>query len=215
MVTATQTGRTKWTQDPAGVQADILAAATQEFADRGLSGARISEIVRKTQTSKRMIYYYFGDKAGLYVRVLEAAYGRVREGENQLDLESLEPMAALARLVEFTFDFHRNNPDYVRLVAIENIHNAAYMEQSDSISKLNMPAITTLEQICKKGIASGQFRADVDPVSLHWLISSACVFNIANRSTFQHLFGDAPFSAAGQEQLRSMVVRAICGGVAS
>ena len=99
-------GRGGWKQDPAGVQSNILAVATQEFAANGLSGARMDEIAEKTRSSKRMIYYYFGDKEGLYRRVLEEAYRKVREGEQNLDLDHLPPVAALRRLVEFTFDYH-------------------------------------------------------------------------------------------------------------
>ena len=53
-------GRGGWKQDPAGVRKNILAVAMAEFAQNGLSGARIDEIAAKTNTSKRMIYYYFG-----------------------------------------------------------------------------------------------------------------------------------------------------------
>jgi len=51
---------------------EILSVATLEFAGKGLAGARIDEIAAATRTSKRMIYYYFGSKEGLYVAVLEA-----------------------------------------------------------------------------------------------------------------------------------------------
>jgi AcrR family transcriptional regulator len=53
-------------QDPEGTKKDIIEIASQEFALNGLSGARIDEIAAKTRSSKRMIYYYFGDKEGLY-----------------------------------------------------------------------------------------------------------------------------------------------------
>ena len=52
-----------WKQDPETVKADILNAARAEFAAHGLSGARISAIVERTQTSKRMIFYYFAHQA--------------------------------------------------------------------------------------------------------------------------------------------------------
>src|SRR3546814_956701 len=73
------------TQDPDGTRRDILEIASQEFALNGLSGARIDEIAARTRSSKRMIYYYFGDKEGLYLRALENAYRLVREGEAKLD----------------------------------------------------------------------------------------------------------------------------------
>jgi len=61
------------TNDPARTMAGILEVATAEFANKGLSGARIDEIAAATRTSKRMIYYYFGSKDGLYLAVLEVS----------------------------------------------------------------------------------------------------------------------------------------------
>lgn len=195
-----------WKQDPAGVQSNILAVATAEFAANGLSGARIDEIAAKTRTSKRMIYYYFGDKDGLYRRVLEEAYRKVREGERQLDLDHLPPVEALTRLVEFTFDHHSSNPDFIRLVMIENIHHGAYLAQSDLIGSLNAGAIEKLETICRRGKQEGLFREDIEPLELHWQISALSFFNVSNSATFSRIFGDHLYSASGQETLRRHVV---------
>lgn len=194
-----------WKQDPAGVQANIIAVATAEFAQNGLSGARIDEIAAKTRTSKRMIYYYFGDKDGLYRRVLEEAYRKVRDGEQRLDLENLPPDEALRQLAEFTFDHHSRNPDFIRLVMIENIHHGAYMAQSDLIREVNAGAIRKLEEICRRGREAGLFRP-VDPVELHWHISALSFFNVSNRASFSGIFGDQLFTPAGQETLRRHVV---------
>ena len=71
------------TQDPEGTRQNIIEIASEEFALNGLSGARIDEIAARTRSSKRMIYYYFGDKEGLYLSALENAYRPVREGESQ------------------------------------------------------------------------------------------------------------------------------------
>ena len=99
------------TNDPARTMAGILEVATAEFANKGLSGARIDEIAAATRTSKRMIYYYFGSKEGLYLAVLEESYRRMRSIEADLQLSDLSPEAALRRLVEFTFDHHFGNQD--------------------------------------------------------------------------------------------------------
>ena len=80
-------------QDPEGTRKNIIEVASQEFALNGLSGARIDEIAAKTRASKRMIYYYFGDKEGLYLSALEHAYAEVRSGEAQLDIDGLSRQA--------------------------------------------------------------------------------------------------------------------------
>lgn len=203
--------RSGWKQDPAGVRKNILAVAMQEFAANGLSGARIDEIAAKTNTSKRMIYYYFGDKQGLYTRVLEEAYRQVRAGEQELELDHLPPVEALKLLAEFTFEHHNRHPDFIRIVMIENIHHGAYLEQSELIRLLNAGAIQKLEAICRRGRESGLFRDDVMPLELHWHISALSFFNVSNRATFSRIFGDALFSADGQHSLREHLVEMVIG----
>ena len=96
-----------------------------EFAEKGLSGARIDAIAAATHTSKRMIYYYFGSKEGLYIAVLEESYRRMRQIESELQLDDLAPIPALEKLVGFTFDHHFGNQACIRLVMSENIQRGA------------------------------------------------------------------------------------------
>jgi AcrR family transcriptional regulator len=204
-------GRSGWKQDPAGVQKNILAVAMAEFAANGLSGARIDDIAAKTNTSKRMIYYYFGDKEGLYRRVLEEAYREVRAGEQDLELDHLPPVEALKRLAEFTFDHHRRHPDFIRIVMIENIHHGSYLRQSELIRLLNAGAIQKLEAICRRGRETGLFREDVSPLELHWHISAMSFFNVSNRATFSRIFGNELFTRGGQQALRQHLVEMVVG----
>lgn len=193
-------------RDPEGVRRDILRVATRIFSEVGLSGARIDDIAAATKTSKRMIYYYFGDKEGLYQSCLEAAYASVRFGEEQLELGDLPPEKALAKLVAFTFDHHRRNPEFIRMVMIENVHKAKYLRRSEHIGQMNRPAIQMLSQILERGQGQGVFQPDLDPLELHWLISSLSFFNVSNRPTFSAIYGQALFAEAGQDQLRHHVV---------
>lgn len=167
---------------------DILEVATREFAAKGLTGARIDEIAELTRTSKRMIYYYFGSKEGLYIAVLEEAYRRIRHIENELHLEDLPPEEALRTLVAFTFDYQNANPDFIRLVMNENIHRGEFLAQSQTIQQLNVPAIDAVRTVYERGRAAGVFRDDLDPVDLHMSISALCFFNVSNRHTFSLIF---------------------------
>ncbi|GIX25862.1 MAG: TetR family transcriptional regulator [Caldimonas sp.] len=176
------------TNDPERTMQDILEVATREFAAKGLTGARIDEIAELTRTSKRMIYYYFGSKEGLYVAVLEEAYRRIRQIEGELHLEDLPPEEALRTLVAFTFDYQNANPDFIRLVMNENIHRGEFLAQSQTIQQLNVPAIDAVRAVYERGRAAGVFRDDLDPVDLHMSISALCFFNVSNRYTFSLIF---------------------------
>jgi AcrR family transcriptional regulator len=177
------------TQDPEGVKKNIVEVATAEFALNGLAGARIDEIAARSRFSKRMIYYYFGGKEGLYLAVLENAYRLVREGEAELDIEGLRPVEALRKLVEFTFDHHHQHEDFIRMVMSENIHHGEYLERSRIIRQLNVSAIDTIASVYRRGVAEGLFRKGLDPIELHWQVSALCFFNVSNRATFSKIFG--------------------------
>ncbi len=205
-------------RDAARTRNEILDVATREFADRGFAGARVDEIAERTRTTKRMIYYYFGGKEQLYIEVLERAYATAREAESEVDVDHLDPLAAVRRLAELTFDHHESHPDFNRLVSIENIHHAEHMAKSERLANLNSRAIERIERILERGRADGVIHRDVDAVDLHAMISAFCVFRVANRHTFGALFHRDLTDPATRDRLRrmlgDMVVDYLRGGAA-
>ena len=199
------------TNDPERTMADIIEVATHEFSEKGLAGARIDVIAEAMRTSKRMIYYYFGSKEGLYVRVLEEAYRRIRAIEGGLHLEDLAPEDALRKLVGFTVDYQLANPDFIRLVMTENIHRGEYLRRSTAIRRLNVPAIDAVRAVYQRGVDAGVFRGGIDPVDLHMSISALSFFNTANRHTFALIFErdmSSPASlVARRDSIIEMIVR--------
>jgi AcrR family transcriptional regulator len=71
-------------RDPEATKAKILAAAVREFSAKGISGARVDAIAARARVNKRMLYYYFESKEGLFREILRR---RLAEGAAKL-LES-------------------------------------------------------------------------------------------------------------------------------
>ena len=199
------------TNDPDRTTANIIEIATHEFSEKGLSGARIDEIAERTRTSKRMIYYYFESKEGLYRAVLEESYRRIRTIDATLDLENKPPLEALAQHVRFTFDYQLGNQDFIRLVMVENIHHGQHIAQLSRTQQESMGAIETLRNIVERGVEAGVMRKDLDPIDLHMSISALCFFNVANRHTFSTIFKvdmtTPAATAARRESVADMILR--------
>jgi AcrR family transcriptional regulator len=198
--------RAQRTNDPEGTRRDILDVATQEFAEKGFSGARVDRIAARTKTSKRMLYYYFRGKEGLYIAVLEEAYRKIRSIEATLDLAHQPPEEALRTLVGFTFDYQNAHPEFIRLVINENILHGAYVAQSKDIRRLNRAVINAVGELLARGQCDGTFRPDLDPVDLHMSISALCFFNVANRATFSTIFKRDMSSRKALAERRRQVV---------
>lgn len=197
--------------DPERTMAEILQVAFAEFADKGLAGGRIDAIADATRTSKRMIYYYYGSKEGLYLAVLEDAYRRTRENEGRLKLGDLAPRQALEKLASLTYERHRENEDFIRLVMSENILRGEYIRQSKDIKKLNLPVIDAITELYQRGVADGSFRSGLDPIDIHAMISALAFFNVSNRHTFGAIFqkkaGQGMAHTLGRSQVVDMVMR--------
>jgi AcrR family transcriptional regulator len=192
-------------RDAERTKAEILEVAQQEFARHGYAGARVDEIAARMRTTKRMIYYYFGSKERLYIAVLEKAYAEVRAVERGVDVHHLAPVEAIRTLAELTFDHHDAHRDFIKLVAIENIHQAEHIRKSQVLAGLGTPVLDLIEAILDAGTASGDFVTEADAIDVHMLISSFCFFRVANQHTFEALFGRDMTAPRHRDRLRRMV----------
>ncbi len=196
-------------RDPDRTKSEILEVAQQEFARHGYAGARVDEIAARMRTTKRMIYYYFGSKERLFIAVLEKAYAEVRKVEQAIEVGHLAPVEAIRTLAELTFDHHDAHRDFIKLVTIENIHQAEHIRKSQALANLGTPALDLIEAILDAGTASGDFVTEADAIDVHMLISSYCFFRVANQHTFGALFGRDMTAPTHRERLRRMVGDAV------
>ncbi|MDB5440051.1 MAG: TetR/AcrR family transcriptional regulator [Caulobacteraceae bacterium] len=175
-------------KDAERTRAEIIEVATAEFSLHGYSGGRINEIAERTRTSKRMLYYYFGSKEGLYRAVLYEHYRRLRAAEGHLHLAEQPPIAALRSLVHFTFDWYVANAGEAPLIMVENIHQGVHIRSLPNIERLNSGAIDLVKTLYERGIAEGVMRPGLRPIDIYLIIASASFFNISNRYTFAAIF---------------------------
>lgn len=175
-------------RDAEATRARILEAARKEFAALGLAGARVDEIAARAAANKRMIYHYFGNKEGLFTAVLEDAWMGIREAEQSLDLEDLPAEHALERLVRFTWDYYLKNPEFIRLVNSENLHEARHLKSSDKVRDASRRLVSQVQEILNRGVAEGVFRSGLDPVQLNITIAGLGYYYLTNRFTGSLLY---------------------------
>jgi AcrR family transcriptional regulator len=186
-------------------QSTILAAARDEFAEYGLGGARMDRIAERAGLNKRLIYYYFEDKERLFQAVLELAYHDIRERERELNLLELNPTEAVRRLVEFTWHYYLEHPEFLTLLNSANLHRARHLTQSHEVRELNSPLIAMLGEILERGRKDGSFRGGIDPVQLYVSIAGLSYFYLSNNFTLSAIFGrDLMAPKARNERLSHM-----------
>lgn len=170
-------------RDAEATRRRILQAAKREFARLGFGGARVDTIAQRAKANKRMIYHYFGGKEALFTAVVEDAYLDIRAAERKLRLDAMEPEPALDRLVEFTWTYYLDNPEFLTLVNSENLHKARHLKASQAIRQEYPGFIGIVKSILDRGVAKGVFRPGIDPVQLNITIAAISYYYLTNRYT--------------------------------
>lgn len=180
----------------------LLRAAIKVFSKYGLDGGSVEQISKAAKSYDRMIYYYFGNKEGLYLAALEEIYRRFNDAESALELDLEQPVESLRAVVRFILDYYRKNPEFVALLNNENMHRGKHIGKSLRAREFSSPAIGIIEQLLRSGAAKGIFRADLSARDLYLMIAALGYFYQSNRFTLSAFLGenlDAPEAAAHWE----------------
>jgi AcrR family transcriptional regulator len=177
------------TRDPVQTQARILRAARNEFMRHGYSGARVERISRAAHSSDRMLYYYFANKEGLYLRVLEGVYSELGEAESALVLDPARPIEALRALIEFTWRYYVAHPEFVALLSNENLQRGRHITKSVKVKQLSRPVLDILGTILAEGARQKVFRPDLDVKKVYLTLAALGYFYLSNRYTLSSFLG--------------------------
>ncbi|EKS70296.1 TetR family transcriptional regulator [Burkholderia sp. SJ98] len=193
-------------RDPKGTRKRILDAAINQFAMFGLAGSRVDGIAEAAEVNERMLYYYFGNKEGLYIAVLDAMYTEFSAREAMLDLQDVSPAIAIRKLALSMWAHLRDNPHWTSLINNENLHEGQYLKKSTQVREAISPLVRTIRVTIARGVAMGVFRAKVDALDFAVTMIGMGYFTVSNRSSLLALVGRDYSDKARHEKVSTMHV---------
>lgn len=187
----------------------LLRAATKVFAKHGLDGGSVDMIAKAAKTYERMIYYYFGNKVGLYLAVLEDTYRRFNEAEAKLTLDLDRPIDSLREVALFVIRYYRKNPEFVTLLNNENMHRGKHISKVGHARDYSTSAVGVLERLLASGAASGVFRPELRARDLYLMIAALGYFYQSNRFTLSAFLGEDLESSDAISRWEAFVTEAV------
>ena len=187
----------------------LLRAAIKVFAKSGFDGGSVEQISKAAKSYDRMIYYYFGSKAGLFLAVLEEIYRRFNEAEATLELDMEQPEQALATVVRFILHYYRKHPEFVTLLNEENLHRGKHLSKSLRKGEHASPAVGILEQLLHSGVQKGVFHAHIAARDLYLMIAAMGYFYQSNRFTLSSFLGENLETAEAIAHWESFTIDAV------
>ncbi len=166
----------------------ILKAAIAEFALKGLDGARVDEVARRSGINKTLLYHHIGNKDRLFTAALEATYQTIRERQRSFLARQMDPETGVRELVHLLMSIWVEHPEYGKLLASENFHGGKHVKRSKLIGEMYQQLVDTLNALLQKGVEQGIFRPGIDAIDLYISISSLSAYYVAHQHTLHALF---------------------------
>jgi AcrR family transcriptional regulator len=170
-------------RDLARTRERILKAALAEFAAKGPAGARTDAIARRARVNKRMIFYCFGSKAGLYQEIL-----RRKLAERQTML-STTPEDLAAGLLHW-YEAGCSDPQWVRLLEWEALGDAS--GKKIAAEKERKALLNEALVMLRRRQDEGRLPLEVDIVQLFVSVAALAVFPVAFPQFIRMLTGLSP-----------------------
>lgn len=148
--------------DPAtsATRAAILDAATPLFASTGMQGTTIRQVAAAARVNSQLIYYYFGDKGGLFRSALEGAAGRVAALLARAAVTNGTPQERLTRFINEWVKVTLEEAPTLRM-----LHRAMLEGDSTLVADIRRYASSHAAQIgalIDEAKAEAEFRTDLD-----------------------------------------------------
>ena len=199
-------------RNPDRTRRRILQAAIRLFAKHGFHAVSVDQIVGQARVNKRMVYHYFGSKDALFEAALSEVYKRIEEIEFHAVERGRSPREKLSRLLESYFEFLDLEPEFTRLLQWENLEKGRHLTKENHLLTKN-PFLARFRAIVQDGVATGEFRGDLDVTHLMIHFIGLCFIYHSNRfSLSQSLeldLGDAKVKERGLNQVLRLVFEGI------
>lgn len=142
--------------DPEGTRAAILAAARKTFVQKGVGNTSMTDIAKEAGVTKSLIHHHFGSKEELWGAVKQACFEQYFTTMLEIIRAEGEGEGPMRKAIEYTFDFHRKEPEMTRLLSW------MHLDGTTGENELH-------DEVCREGLArireaqrEGDFRDDVD-----------------------------------------------------
>jgi TetR/AcrR family transcriptional regulator len=160
----------------------VLAAATELFTQRGYTAASVREIVEAAGVTKPILYYYFGNKEGVYLEILKTGF---RDFEKLLEDCEHHQGSARERILHLADETHRL---WCSHIGAARLMQSIYYGPPQGAPFFDFEVYhgkfyESVKELVKAGIKAGEFRAG-DPEYMTWAVIAA--ISLANELKLAH-----------------------------
>jgi AcrR family transcriptional regulator len=142
----------------------LLSAAAAVFKEQGLDATSIHDIAERMGTDRASVYYYYGSKQEIFLALVRQAVEEIVLAAEGIAGSGQSPTARLQLLLQSQLEAYERHYPFIQLYIQEDMNRVPGdgSTAGEELKALGVRYELAIERITRDGIASGDFRADLD-----------------------------------------------------
>ena len=143
----------------------IMDTARRLFGERGTTDVSMDEIAAEAGVARSTVYVYFANRDELLRACVQSMYDRMQDTIALVVADDASPRDRLRGLILGLLERIDESPAFFRLaMATQATAGAAgSVAVGGALMMIGLDMIRVLEELARAGVATGDFRADLDP----------------------------------------------------
>ncbi len=197
--------------DSANARAQLLHAASQIMRDGDTIDLSLSELSLRAGLNSALVKYYFGNKSGLMLALLDRDMGNIVTGLAALIAKDMPPEEKLRRHISAVIDTYYAFP-YLNRLLMRMVRDSDPKEAARIADLYLKPISKVYDQLINEGIKAGKFRK-IDPQLFYFTVTGAADRFFSARLVMRHCFDRDDFSENMRDRYREHTIDLIMAGL--
>jgi len=197
--------------DNPGAKAQLLEAACQIMRSGYTINLSLSELSLRSGLNSALVKYYFGNKNGLMLALLERDMANVTSELQALVVKDMDPEKKLRRHIGAVIDTYASYP-YLNRLLMQMIRDSSPKEAKRVADLYLLPLSKAYDSLIEEGVKAGKFRA-VDPRLFYLTVTGAADRFFDARQIMLHCYGRQEESSAMRDAYREQTIDILMRGL--
>lgn len=197
--------------DNANARDQLIAAASQIMRDGDTIDLSLSELSMRAGLNSALVKYYFGNKNGLMLALLDRDMGNIVHDLEALVAKDMPPEEKLRRHISGVIDTYYAFP-YLNRLLMRMVRDSAPVEAARIAELYLRPISKAYDDLINEGIKAGKFRK-IDPQMFYFTVTGSADRFYSSRLVMRHCYNQDDFNETMRDRYREHTIDLIMRGI--
>lgn len=197
--------------DNGNARDQLVAAASQIMREGDTIDLSLSELSMRAGLNSALVKYYFGNKNGLMLALLDRDMGNIVHSLGALVAKDMPPEEKLRLHIGKVIDTYHAFP-YLNRLLMRMVRDSAPVEAARIADLYLRPISKAYDDLINEGIKAGKFRK-IDPQFFYFTVTGAADRFYSSRLVLRHCYNQDDFSESMRDGYRDHTIELVMRGI--